>query len=53
MLAFINKEAYMKTLETGKAHFYSTSRDKYGLREKSQDIHRLLMRYFLTVTGMP
>ncbi|MBO7718963.1 MAG: phosphoribosyl-AMP cyclohydrolase [Methanosphaera sp.] len=28
MLAFIDKEAYAKTIKTGKAHFYSTSRDK-------------------------
>jgi phosphoribosyl-AMP cyclohydrolase len=32
MLAFIDKEAYMKTLETGKAHFYSTSMDKIWLK---------------------
>lgn len=32
MLAFIDKKAYMKTLETGKAHFYSTSRDKIWLK---------------------
>ena len=32
MLAFIDKEAYMKTLEIGKAHFYSTSRDKIWLK---------------------
>lgn len=28
MLAFIDKEAYYKTIETGKAHYYSTSRNK-------------------------
>ena len=28
MLAFIDEEAYDKTIETGKAHYYSTSRDK-------------------------
>ena len=28
MLAFIDKEAYQKSIETKKAHFYSTSRDK-------------------------
>lgn len=27
MLAFINEESYEKTIETGKAHYYSTSRD--------------------------
>lgn len=27
MLAFIDEEAYDKTIETGKAHYYSTSRD--------------------------
>lgn len=28
MLAFIDEEAYIKSIETGKAHYYSTSRDK-------------------------
>ena len=28
MLAFIDKEAYQKSIETKKAHFYSTSRNK-------------------------
>ena len=27
MLAFIDEEAYDKTIESGKAHYYSTSRD--------------------------
>lgn len=32
MLAFIDEEAYAKTIETQKAHFYSTSREKIWLK---------------------
>ncbi len=32
MLAFIDEEAYDKTIESGKAHYYSTSRDKIWLK---------------------
>ena len=32
MLAFMNKEAYKKTLETGKAWYYSRTRDKLWMK---------------------
>lgn len=32
MLAFIDEEAYDKTITSGKAHYYSTSRDKIWLK---------------------
>ena len=35
MLAFMNKEAYEKTLETGKAHYFSRSRQKLWLKGES------------------
>lgn len=35
MAAFMNKEAFEKTLETGKAHYYSTSRNKIWLKGES------------------
>lgn len=45
MLAYINKEAWQKTLETGKAHFWSRSRNKLWLKGESsghvQVIHEI------------
>ncbi len=45
MLAYINKEAWQKTLETGKAHFWSRSRNKLWLKGESsghvQMIHEI------------
>lgn len=39
MLAFMNKEAWDKTLKTGKAHFYSRSRNKLWMKgEESGNI---------------
>lgn len=35
MLAYMNAEAYRRTLETGKAWFYSRSRDKYWMKGES------------------
>jgi phosphoribosyl-AMP cyclohydrolase len=35
MLAYINKEAWEKTLETGKAHYWSRSRNKLWLKGES------------------
>lgn len=32
MLAYMNQEAFDKTLETGKAHYYSRSRQKLWLK---------------------
>ncbi len=35
MLAYMNEEAYEKTLETGKVHYYSRSRNKLWLKGES------------------
>ncbi|BCL60637.1 phosphoribosyl-AMP cyclohydrolase [Desulfomarina profundi] len=47
MLAYINRLAWEKTLETGKAHFWSRSRSKLWLKGESsghiQIIHDILV----------
>ena len=47
MLAYINPEAWGKTLETGKAHYWSRSRNKLWLKGESsghiQLIHEILV----------
>jgi phosphoribosyl-AMP cyclohydrolase len=47
MLAYINREAWEKTLETGKAHYWSRSRNKLWLKGESsghiQLIHEILV----------
>ena len=47
MLAYINRLAWKKTLETGKAHFWSRSRNKLWLKGESsghiQIIHDILV----------
>lgn len=47
MLAYINKQAWEKTLETGKAHFWSRSRNKLWLKGETsghvQNIHQILV----------
>jgi phosphoribosyl-AMP cyclohydrolase len=35
MLAYMNEEAWSRTLQTGKAHFYSRSRDKIWQKGES------------------
>ena len=35
MVAYMNKEALIKTIETGKAHYWSTSRNKLWLKGES------------------
>ncbi len=35
MVAYMNKEALMKTIETGKAHYWSTSRNKLWFKGES------------------
>lgn len=47
MLAYINKQAWEKTLETGKAHYWSRSRNSLWLKGESsghvQLIHEILV----------
>lgn len=47
MLANMNREALIKTLETGKAHYWSTSRNKLWFKGESsghvQDVREILV----------
>lgn len=47
MLAYINQLAFKKTLETGKAHYWSRSRNKLWLKGETsghvQIIHQILV----------
>ena len=49
MVAYMNEEALQKTIETKKAHYWSTSRQNSGLKEKVQAISSMLKRYLLIV----
>jgi phosphoribosyl-AMP cyclohydrolase len=46
MVAYMNKEAFMKTINTGKAHYWSTSRNKLWLKGESsghtQEVQEIL-----------
>lgn len=46
MVAFMNREALIKTIETGNAHYWSTSRGKLWLKGESsghlQKVHKIL-----------
>ncbi|PLX47815.1 MAG: phosphoribosyl-AMP cyclohydrolase [Desulfobulbaceae bacterium] len=42
MLAYINEEAWRKTLETGKAHYWSRSRNKLWLKGESSNHIQLI-----------
>lgn len=47
MLAYMNKEALMKTIKTGKAHYWSTSRNKLWFKGESsghiQNVEEILV----------
>jgi phosphoribosyl-AMP cyclohydrolase len=47
MLANMNKEALIKTIETGKAHYWSTSRNQLWLKGESsghfQKVHEIIV----------
>lgn len=47
MLAYMNEEAWRKTLETGKAHYFSRSRQKIWLKGESsghiQEVEEILL----------
>lgn len=42
MLAYINEESWQKTLETGKAHYWSRSRNKLWLKGESSNHVQLI-----------
>lgn len=47
MLAYINKEAWQKTIETGKAHFWSRSRQKLWLKGESSRHYQIIKEVLL------
>ena len=47
MLAYINQESWHKTLETGKAHFWSRSRKKLWLKGESSGHVQLIKEIFV------
>lgn len=47
MLAYINKESWQKTLDTGKAHFWSRSRNKIWLKGESSGHVQLIKEIFV------
>ena len=47
MVAFMDREAVEKTLETGKAHFYSRSRKKLWLKGESSGHVQLVREVFV------
>lgn len=47
MLAYINKESWNKTLETGKAHFWSRSREQLWLKGESSGHVQLVKEIFI------
>ncbi|MEN8188294.1 MAG: phosphoribosyl-AMP cyclohydrolase [Thermodesulfobacteriota bacterium] len=47
MLAYINEEAWDKTLGTGKAHYWSRSRDKIWLKGESSGHIQLIKEIFI------
>lgn len=47
MLAYINEESWLKTLETGKAHYWSRSRNKLWLKGESSGHVQLVKDIFV------
>jgi phosphoribosyl-AMP cyclohydrolase len=47
MLAYINRESWQKTLETGKAHFWSRSRSKLWLKGESSGHVQLIREIYV------
>ena len=52
MVAYMNREALMKTLETGIAHYWSTSRKKLWLKGESSGHTQEVQEILLTVMRM-
>ena len=47
MLAYINEESWRKTIETGKAHYWSRSRNKLWLKGESSGHVQLVKEIFV------
>jgi phosphoribosyl-AMP cyclohydrolase len=51
MTAFMNKEALEKTLETGKMHYFSTSRNKLWLKGETSKHYQLVREAYIDCDG--
>jgi len=51
MMAYMNIEAFEKTLETGKVHYYSRSRNKLWLKGESSGHTQIVKEIFLDCDG--
>ncbi len=47
MLAYMNKEAWQKTIETGKVHYFSRSRNKLWLKGESSGHFQIVKEIYL------
>jgi len=47
MLAYMNEEAFNKTLETGKVHYFSRSRNKLWLKGEQSGHFQILKEMFI------
>lgn len=53
MVAYMTKEAYDKTIETGIMTYYSRSRDELWIKGRHPDIISMSKIYILTATEIP
>ena len=51
MVAFMNKEALEKTLETGKMHYFSTSRKRLWLKGETSKHYQLVKEAYIDCDG--
>lgn len=51
MMAYMNREAFEKTLETGKVHYFSRSRNKLWLKGESSGHVQIVREIFLDCDG--
>ncbi len=51
MVAFMNREALEKTLETGKMHYFSTSRKRLWLKGETSKHYQLVKEIYLDCDG--
>jgi phosphoribosyl-AMP cyclohydrolase len=51
MVAFMNREALQKTLETGKMHYFSTSRKKLWLKGETSKHYQHVKEAFIDCDG--
>ncbi|MFN3527628.1 MAG: phosphoribosyl-AMP cyclohydrolase [Candidatus Altarchaeaceae archaeon] len=51
MTAFSNEEAIIKSLETGKVHYFSTSRKKLWLKGETSGNFQLIKEFYIDCDG--